>query len=772
MSGLSILAGFLAAGSMITSPAAPPCHYYYFHEARPLQLDTARLAVYHPGVSVGQMENAIRRRISATGLQSRDVLDWSLVTLSTGERTAADIAESVKFVEKESGASFVSPVFIGDDGGPMNVTPYILVGFNDGITADQAERLLAQMASGQIVEREFGGMKGAYRIRSQSRNGFEVLEAANTLAQRAEIKYAEPDMIFTGRGGLIPNDPGFGNCWGLHNVGQSGGTVDMDMDGPEAWNLSTGSSSIIVVIIDVGVQQDHPDINQLTPGTDTTTDGGNGGPVNACDNHGTAVAGCVSAIINNSTGTVGIAPGCRSASARTFISNLDCSGSWTSQPSWTVNTLSWAQTIGARVTNNSNYYGFTSSAIDSAYANTRSAGIVHFASAGNDSSSTITYPSSLSTVNAVAALNRNGNLASFSNFGVGLAFSAPGQSIYTTDRTGSAGWVSGDYVFVDGTSFASPYAAGVAALVLSANPALTAEQVEEIIQQTCVDRGSAGYDTTYGWGFVNAYLAVGGTTEPDTSPPQPDPMTFSVSPAASGTDAVAMTATTATDATQPVQYMFQCTSATPGGTSSFWQIGTSYTDTGLSANTIYSYRVAARDSTLPTPNQTAFSAVSNAATMIETPVGIASGIVGYDTADLVALGTFTNLTTGLSGLYFESVTPGGNGGLQVWVQGTAATATGLSPDTDYEFHVKARNQDGVETAYSDSIVIHTYYLSGDCNNDLEFTVESDLDCIVDAMLGFETNPPGGTHRIDLNYDEITDGQDLQFIIDCLRFGGC
>ncbi len=254
--------------------------------------------------------------------------------------------------------------------------------------------------------------------------------------------------------------------------------------------------------------------------------------------------------------------------------------------------------------------------------------------------------------------------------------------------------------------------------------------------------------------------------------PIPNPMFFAVAPTNMGTSSISMTATTAVTAVSPVTYMFECTSATPGGTSSFWQNSTGYTDTGLDANTLYSYKVAARDATLPTPNVTAFSAVSSAATLIESPTGISSGIVGFDTADLVAQGVFTNLTVGMSGLYFESMTPGPGGGVNTWVQTSSLTATGLTPDTDYEFRVKARNQNGVETAYSDPIVIHTYYMPGDCNNDLEFTVESDLDCIVDAMLGIETNPPGGAHRIDLNYDEITDGQDLQFIVDCLQYGGC
>lgn len=364
--------------------------------------------------------------------------------------------------------------------------------------------MIADRIKGDIIERDWANMPGAYRVSADTRNGIDVLDAANALAQTPGVLWAEPDMIFTGRGSLFPNDTFFTSCWGLHNTGQSGGQPDFDMDCPEAWDITTGDPSIIVVVIDNGVDPTHPDINQIT-GEDFTNDVDlNGAPVNACDEHGTAVAGCVSGIINNSLGVVGSAPGCTVASARPFVSNQPCDGSWSSSSSWTVDALAWAESIGARVTNNSNGYGFTSSAIASKYSSTRANGMVHFASAGNNASTTITYPSSLSTVNSVLALNRNGDRANFSNWGIGAAFSAPGESITTTDRQGAEGYVSGDYVMVNGTSFASPYTAGVAALLLSVNPAMTASEVEQAIQDGATDLGSPGYDTDYGWGIVNA----------------------------------------------------------------------------------------------------------------------------------------------------------------------------------------------------------------------------------------------------------------------------
>jgi hypothetical protein len=255
---------------------------------------------------------------------------------------------------------------------------------------------------------------------------------------------------------------------------------------------------------------------------------------------------------------------------------------------------------------------------------------------------------------------------------------------------------------------------------------------------------------------------------PDVEPPDPNPMTFETPPAPDGTTSISMTATTALDATPPVEYMFQCASAAPGCTSSFWQVGVGHTDAGLTPNTAYAYRVAARDS-VGTPNQTAFSSDVNVSTAIETPLGLITGVIGVTSIELIADGTFTNLTEGQSGLYFDSLTPGGDTGLNVWVQNTMVTATGLTPDTDYEFVVKARNRDGVETPLTTPVSFHTSWVAGDCNNNQVFSVEDDLECIVDTLLS-DPIPPGPGHRIDLNYNGFTDGEDIQWIVDCFQFG--
>lgn len=139
--------------------------------------------------------------------------------------------------------------------------------------------------------------------------------------------------------------------------------------------------------------------------------------------------------------------------------------------------------------------------------------MVHFASAGNSGSSVLAYPASIPGVNAVAAANRLGQRASFSQYGTGLAFIAPGQEILTTDRTASDGYGSGELATMNGTSFASPYAAGVAALICSTHPDFTVAQVERRMQTTALDMGPLGYDTGYGYGMLHAGRAVSAVTQ-------------------------------------------------------------------------------------------------------------------------------------------------------------------------------------------------------------------------------------------------------------------
>jgi len=495
-------------GSNLVS-AQTPTFYYYLGERIELGLVENQLAVeYGTGLAPTTASVTLARTgMDIVSSEPTGIGQWHIVQLASMMPDARETDSRIRALLNSPDVQFVSPVFRGLNGGRLTITPDILVRVREGFRADGEAIIRTLAPDAQVVQTSFGELAGAYKLHSKSGNGFEVLSQANLLAEDPRIAWAEPDMHFTAVHCLTPNDPGYPSLWGINNTGQFGGVPDIDMDGNLAWDISTGVSTVKIVILDSGVQQDHPDINQLT-GMDFTGGDTDGGPGNVCDNHGTTVAGCITARINNALGTVGIAPDCRIISARIGVATVPCNGTWSGSFSWTVNGLAWAEDEGARVSNNSNSYGGSSSAITDKYNSTYANGMVHFASAGNDGLPSSGYPASLPTVNSVSAIEPGGDLASFSNYGSNISVSAPGTAVYTTDRTGSDGYYGGDYGYVQGTSYSSPYAAGAAALIISVEPSLTAADVEDKLRCTARDLGDPGWDEIYGYGLVNANNAI------------------------------------------------------------------------------------------------------------------------------------------------------------------------------------------------------------------------------------------------------------------------
>jgi hypothetical protein len=472
-----------------------------------LPLDPSRLAILDPGHSRSEVLSALATE-GLVNIHAWAIPGWWIVDVPASQQDATETL--VDRIVHDGRVAFVSPVHLGADGGAVFATPDLLVGFAHGEPAARVEAALRELPGFTIVDKHFGAMENAFRLHALAHDARSVVAAAELLAARADVLFAEPDMVFTGHGAQLPNDPLYPDCWALDNTGQLNGTPDVDLDAPEAWQRTRGNPSIITIIIDSGVELAHPDLAaNMVSGADLTSDGpGVGLPVNAFDSHGTPVAGCLVGVFDNNLGGVGVAPDCRAASARTFITTLP-DGTWTSQSSWTVDALAFAQSIGARITNNSNVYGFSSMAIAQKYLDTWNAGLVHFAATGNAGQSAVSYPANIPTVNAVGSLDRNGLLSPTSNTGVGIDFVAPGEDIATTDRVGALGWdITGDYVFASGTSFSAPFAAGVAALLLSVDPTLSSAQVEQLMHASCTDLGAPGYDTTFGYGFVNAFAAL------------------------------------------------------------------------------------------------------------------------------------------------------------------------------------------------------------------------------------------------------------------------
>lgn len=228
------------------------------------------------------------------------------------------------------------------------------------------------------------------------------------------------------------------------------------------------------------------------------------------------MAGVVAAASNN-IGTLGVAP------TVTILPMRIGKYTSTSEPpfciaitdqAWVAEAVVYAARNGVDVTNLSWNYGADPFPVLSiAFNIADAANTVSFNSAGNNNKSKVRTPGQLSTVHSVSAINRSGERMFLrpdfaSNFGQNISYTAPGQEIITTDRLGSAGFATGDYILTNGTSFASPHVAGLAALLKSCRPDFTPRMISSLLDYTSQDIGDPGRDDFFGIGLINAGQAV------------------------------------------------------------------------------------------------------------------------------------------------------------------------------------------------------------------------------------------------------------------------
>jgi len=309
-----------------------------------------------------------------------------------------------------------------------------------------------------------------------------------------EVEYAEADTLIAPQ--PIPNDPFYSHQWFHENI-----------KSPTAWDMTVGSPDVIIAILDSGVYNHDEFAGRFVPGwnfydQNTNTDDVTG--------HGTAVAGCAAAAGNNGIGVAGVSWNCKLMPLR--ISQPD----GYAYLSTIATGLTWAADRGARVANIS-YLVNSSSSVASAAQYFMSKGGVVVNSAGNQAS-VLSYANSPYLV-TVSATTSSDTLSSFSNQGSYIDLSAPGSNIATTSR-------NNDYQSWNGTSFSSPIVAGVAALIISVNPGLSADQIRNILTESADDLGPVGWDQAYGFGRVNASRAVvlaSQTTPAPTPTPTPTP---------------------------------------------------------------------------------------------------------------------------------------------------------------------------------------------------------------------------------------------------------
>lgn len=364
----------------------------------------------------------------------------------------------------------------------VSVTPLyspdeILVRFESGVTVAEVDAAVAQI--GASVEKRLDIVDNLYLVKLPE--ALSPPAAVAALKAQGGTLYAEPN--YTVRAVVTPNDSSFGSLWGLHNTGQSAGTADADIDAPEAWNITTGSSSVVVVVIDTGIDYNHPDLaanmfrNEADCDSDTVDDDGNG-YVNDCygidtynndsapfddHNHGTHVAGTIGAVGNNGVGVVGVNWNVRLMACK-FL-NSGGSGSIDDA----IDCLTYVAMMKDRgvnivATNNSWGGGGFSQAMQDAIDIHRQKGILFIAAAGNsaaDNDSTDFWPANyyLPNVISVASTTRTDALSSFSDFGrQTVHVAAPGSDILSTTPNNT-------YQSFSGTSMATPHVTGVAALL-------------------------------------------------------------------------------------------------------------------------------------------------------------------------------------------------------------------------------------------------------------------------------------------------------------------
>jgi subtilisin family serine protease len=518
-------AGLMASIAVALASAYGQQYYIYNGQRIPLTPVAGQALVQHAAtVSAASAARTTAQSLAVpeSAVTPIGVPGWSRANLGASSNvsmkaaSASTVAASIASIANRPEFAFASPVFTSTSGGMLSPTANIMVRYRTGenpVAAFNVIRTPAMIFQTQI------GQSGIWSITTNLRDGFSVLALANKLQGSSVLDYATPDFIQTMEKHSLPQDPLFTDTWGLRNTGQrypNYSTLSgFDMKAVEAWGVTRGSSSVIVLVMDDGTQLNHPDL-VVVAGRDFSGLGGGGGPVNNYDNHGTSVAGCIAAKAND-LGSIGIAPNVRVASAK-IAGAAD--GTWSNfRDSNVVSALEWGRSLGARVSNSSWGGYFASSAIDDAFRVSKAAGMVHFVAAGNSNLNEIMFPSSCSHVNAVGAAGPNGLRCGFSNYGTGLKFMAPGIFMWAADRTGSAGYASGDYYQFSGTSAASPYAAGIAALLLSSEPSLTPDQVTQRMIASCRDMGTAGYDLETGHGLLDAYrtLVPRGADQPEIS---------------------------------------------------------------------------------------------------------------------------------------------------------------------------------------------------------------------------------------------------------------
>jgi subtilisin family serine protease len=446
----------------------------------------------------------------------------------------ADLEPVMGNVRQASASSVVTHTYSAQESPGELFIPVgtMTVQFKPDVPDTDREALLAQ--HGLEIVKDLSFLPQGYSVRLTQTSTENPLKIAAKLQRDPKIVTAEPDLAFkVALHAPVPSDTLYPEQWHLKNLGnRTGLKAGADVKAEGAWAVTMGSRGVTVCVIDDGFDLGHPDFNvsgKIVAPKDFGDEDGDPSPGTSDDKHGTSCAGVAIAEANGQ-GVVGLAPGASFMPVRM--------AEWLTDDSITA-MFQHAMDNGADVIScswsaASPFFPLstkTTAIIRTAATQGRrnQKGCVILFAAGNENSPLdgikdgVQYHQGFAlhpNVIAVAASNSLDLRSSYSNFGPAIAIAAPssgspGRGIVTTDRRGAEGYSTSDFTATfGGTSSATPLAAGLAALILSANPDLTSAEVKALMMDTAdkIDAAGGGYQSghsvLYGHGRINAEQAV------------------------------------------------------------------------------------------------------------------------------------------------------------------------------------------------------------------------------------------------------------------------